>query len=43
MPNRDAKTRKQNKRKLNGTFQKVGRTSIQYKKYLKKQREKKNV
>ena len=43
MPNRNAKTRKQNKRKLNETFKKVGRTSIQYGKYLKKIKVKNNV
>lgn len=43
MPNSKAKTRKQKKRKINETLNKVGRTSIQYRKYLKKLKDKKNV
>jgi|TARA_R100001129_G_scaffold119601_2_gene82969 hypothetical protein len=43
MPNKKAKIKKQKKRKLNETLSRQGRTSIQYKKYLKKLKGKKNV
>jgi|TARA_R110000824_G_scaffold10249_3_gene45376 hypothetical protein len=43
MPNKKAKSKKQKRRKLNETFSRQGRTSIQYKKYLKKIRKKSDV
>jgi len=43
MPNKKAKLRKQKRRKLNETLSRQGRTSIQYKKYMKKLEGKINV
>ena len=43
MPNSKAKIRKQKKRKLNETLSRQGRTSIQYKKRIKKIKGKTNV
>ena len=40
MPNRKAKDRKRNRRKLNARWAKEGRTAKQHKKYLAKQAEK---
>lgn len=38
MPNKKAKSRKQKRKKINETLSRQGRTSIQYKKYLIKTR-----
>tara|TARA_R100000278_G_C5374255_1_gene130114 strand:+ start:84 stop:260 length:177 start_codon:yes stop_codon:yes gene_type:complete len=43
MPNKQAKLKKQKRKKLNETFNKQGRTRIQYKKYKKKMKAKINV
>ena len=43
MPNKKAKIKKQKRRKLNETLNRKGRTSIQYRKYLKKLKDKVNV
>ncbi len=43
MPNKEAKNRKRQRRKLNETLSRQGRTSIQYQKYLKKIRKKTDV
>ena len=40
MPNRAAKDRKRNKRKLNERWSREGRTAVQHKKWLAKQEEK---
>ena len=40
MPNRSAKDRKRNKRKLNERWAREGRTAAQHKKWLSKQEEK---
>ena len=40
MPNRAAKDRKRNKRKLNERWAREGRTAVQHKKWLAKQEEK---